>query len=314
MVSSGICIFKTAQLDTSKIDLGSTPDEIRKNQNSIIKKRIGILAFVFLSIWMVFSIFVYVRPIYWGYYTKIDASPFKLSKPTNETIFASPCIIEITEMYYNNFTCNLKNIVYTSKILSCPNNYYCSDLNNRKVCILNDTYYCRKEEEYATVCLNDISDTLGFTLQHIEILDVNPNTYTFVIILTSVYLILQIATIIIFYVSNKILYSKNYSLWKFHWSWFVAMSVTYFINLVTIPILSNTLIPNVNGYIECYDMDLIMLSRYSYQICFLMFVLIMGIGTLIYLAVSLSSFRYLRYNEEEAKLLNTKMDEEINLY
>jgi len=312
MVSSGFCIFKTAQLDSSKIYLGDTPDEIRKNQNSIIKRRIGILAFVFLSIWIIFSIFVYVRPNYWSYYTEIHASPFKLGKPANETIFATPCIIEITEMYYNNFTCNIKNIVYNSKILTCPDNYYCSDLNSRKVCALDDTYFCRKEDKYMTACLNDISDTLGLTLQHTEILDVNPNTYSVIIVLTSIYLILQIFTVAIFYVSNKIFYSKNYDLWKFHWSWFIAMSVTYFINLVTIPILSNTLIPNVNSYIECYDMDLIMMSRYSYQICFLLFVTIMGVGILIYLAVLLSSFRYLRYNEEEAKLLNVQFDEEIN--
>lgn len=282
-------------------------EEIRKEQNIIINKRIGILVFVTILMWSILMSVIYVRPAYWDYYTQIQASPFIVTKPNNNTIFAAPCIFEITEPYYNIFSCNERNIVYSNKILTCPDEYYCSDLNDRKVCMLNSTYYCPHSTSEA--CVNDVADKLGIKLFSVEILKTDDNEYVLVTVITTFYSVVLIISIIAAYLINWGLYIRDYDLKRFHALWYVCISVIYYVNILIISLITCALLPNVNGYRQCYDMNLIMLSRNSSEICFLIFVMTAGCGTIIYLAVLLSMARYLRQENDTESF--TKLNKKI---
>jgi hypothetical protein len=282
-------------------------EEIRYNQNKIINSRITALVTICLSLWILFSVVVYIRPIFWGYYTQIHASPFTLEKPHNGTIYAAPCIFEVTEPYFDNFTCNIRNIIYTSKILTCPDGYYCDNLDNRKVCFLNNTYFCNRESQ-TDDCLTTVSGMLGPSLFSIVKLDVNADTYTLVIILISVCTLIEVIIFALLYIFNWVMYKKEKANQrKFHGSWYTMISVIYYINLIAVPLITYALTPNVEEYKLCYDMSLIMFSRYGTEISGLFFIIEFGIGTVIYVVIFISMSSYLKQDEEHKRLLANRI-------
>jgi len=101
------------------------------------------------------------------------------------------------------------------------------------------------------------------------------------------------------YSANWFLYYKNYYMKHFHISWLICVSIIYYLNLLMIPLITFLLIPNVDPYKYCFNMNSIMFSRYNNQICFLLFVFIFGLGTIIYLAALLSLSKYLNLEEKE---------------
>jgi len=278
-------------------------DDIRKEQNIIINKRLTSLIILTLSVWLTFSTFVYIRPIFWQYYTTIHASPFTVLPPSNETIYAAPCLFEMTQPYYDNYTCNIRNIIYNSKLLTCPNGYYCDDLNNRKVCVLNDTYYC-PEDSLSDSCLTSVSNEIGLVLFSNTVLKHNDTQYTVTVIMVSFYSIFQVLIFILLYTINWIMYYKQRAMLRFHSTWYIVITMIYYVNLVAVPCITYSLVPNVNAFKRCYDMNLIMLSYYGEEVSILLSVVLLGVGTAIYVAIFLTMSKYLDKDAENKRLLS----------
>lgn len=276
-------------------------------QNSVIIKRVTILIICVLTFWFLFSTLIYVRPIFWNNFTHVYTSPLVLSEPINETIYATPCIFEVSPPYYNEYTCNIKNIIYANNILTCPENYFCSDLDNKKVCMLNNTYYCSRYPSTLQKCLDDTNNLLGISLVNVKEIDQNILSYTFIEILTGIYLASLLIGFITMYVISYICYRKNYKLKYYYPIWFIVISIIYYVNLIIIILLSYFLLPNVEDYELCYDMNLVILSWYGDEYLFFAAILLLGAGTAFYILILASMHDYFNdsvIGSENKKLLD----------
>lgn len=199
-------------------------DSERKEKHNIIASRMCAIITISLVFWICFCTVVFIRPAFWGSYDNILVTPFILSKPTNSTIFATPCILEITPIFYDNYTCNAKYNHFDNRLLSCPDNYICANYNDttHKICVLNSTYFCPFYEHHDIYynidvynsdeigeCYDMSTNVLGEYLVHDELITFNKIDYTTYVIFITIYTIMLLLGYIFMLVANHVAYIRD---------------------------------------------------------------------------------------------------------
>lgn len=298
-------------------------DGERKEKHNIITSRICALITISLVFWFCFCMVIIARPVFWGSYDNIIATPFILSKPVNSTIFATPCVLEITPPYYNNYTCNTKYNHLDNRLLTCPDNYFCANYNDttNKICILNDTYFCpfyKYHDAYnnvdiynsdeITTCYDLSKNILGEYLVHVESIASNVN-YTEYEIFIMIYTIMIGTSYILMLAANYVAYAKDIKHIRiFHLTLYTATSIMYYLNTLLILVLSYVFVPNVSSYKKCFDMSLIIFSKYNIEVYFVLITMVAGMSIIMHTFSVISLVEYFKFDKKRSSLLD---DDEV---
>ncbi|ARF10258.1 hypothetical protein Hokovirus_1_137 [Hokovirus HKV1] len=247
---------------------------------------------------------IIIRPYFWQHYNKIVFSPLiGPTKPNNDTIYALPCIIEITEYY----TCN--NDYYYKNItdLTCPNNYICNDYENNLYCVLK---YCNiLELEKSTQFTNDITDCINQTN---DILNNNlyasitltyQDDYTEILVIMILITIMLIILYFVILLINYIIFKCciHYNDLIVHIILFVLISCIYFLTVPLTAFIFWYLMPPIQQYTKCFYMDTLLFSSDFPSVLTITFILTMLIFATLYI-LTIYTFVLSFYNYYKKKL------------